>query len=87
MSPETKRLLETQQADGRGRKIPMTLGWHVGHVNGTVYFFKEGGGGGFHSEMRLYPAKGIASVVMVNSTVFNSTKFLNLMDRAFWSEN
>lgn len=87
LSPETKRLLETQQIDGRGKKIPMTLGWHVGDLNGTAYFFKEGGGGGFHSEMRLYPAKGIASVVMVNSTVFNSTKFLNRVDRKFLGEN
>lgn len=46
----------------------MTLGWHVDKVNGTAYFFKEGGGGGFHSEMRLYRGKGIESVVMVNST-------------------
>ena len=87
LSPEAKRLLETQQIDGRGKKIPMTLGWHVGDLNGTAYFFKEGGGGGFHSEMRLYPAKGIASVVMVNSTVFNSTKFLNRVDRKFLGEN
>jgi hypothetical protein len=49
----------------------------------VAYFFKEGGGGGFHSEMRIYPTKGIASVVMVNSTEFNSTKFLNRVDRAF----
>ncbi|MCM2359840.1 MAG: beta-lactamase family protein [Geobacteraceae bacterium] len=87
LSPETRRLLETRQTDGRGRKIPMTLGWHVGDLNGTAYFFKEGGGGGFHGEMRLYPAKGIASVVMVNSTVFNSTRFLNRVDRKFLGEN
>ena len=80
---ETKRLLETQQTDGVGRPIPMTLGWHIGETNRVSYFFKEGGGGGFHSEMRIYPTKGIASVVMVNSTEFNSTKFLNRVDRAF----
>ena len=78
---ETKRLLETRQSDGAGRPIPMTLGWHIGETNGAAYFFKEGGGGGFHSEMRIYPTKGIASVVMVNSTEFNSTKFLNRVDR------
>lgn len=87
LSPESKRLLETQQTDGRGKKIPMTMGWHVGDLNGTAYFFKEGGGGGFHSEMRLYPAKGIASVVMVNGTVFNSTKLLDRVDRKFLGEN
>ncbi len=80
---EAKRLLEAQQTDGVGRPIPMTLGWHIGETNGVTYFFKEGGGGGFHSEMRIYPTKGIASVVMVNSTEFNSTKFLNRVDRAF----
>jgi D-alanyl-D-alanine carboxypeptidase len=83
LSAETKRLLETQQTDSAGNPIPMTLGWHVGATRGTSYFFKEGGGGGFHSEMRLYPLKRIASVVMVNSTEFDSTKFLNRMDGAF----
>jgi D-alanyl-D-alanine carboxypeptidase len=80
---ESKRLLETQQTDGAGEPIQMTLGWHVGETHGVGYFFKEGGGGGFHSEMRLYPAKSIGSVVMVNSTVFDSTKFLNRVDGAF----
>lgn len=80
---ETKRLLETQQTDGAGRPIQMTLGWHIGETDGAAYFFKEGGGGGFHSEMRIYPTKGIASIVLVNSTEFNSTKFLNRVDRAF----
>lgn len=63
--------------------MPMTLGWHIGETHSVVYYFKEGGGGGFHSEMRLYPTKGIASVVMVNSTEFSSTKFLNRVDSAF----
>lgn len=80
---KAKRLLETQQTDGAGRPIPMTLGWHIGETHGVVYFFKEGGGGGFHSEMRIYPAKGVASVVLANSTGFNSTGFLNRFDRAF----
>jgi D-alanyl-D-alanine carboxypeptidase len=78
---QAKRLLETQQTDAEGRAIPMTLGWHVGEAQGVSYFFKEGGGGGFHCEMRIYPAKGVASVVMANSTNFSSTKFLNCFDR------
>lgn len=35
----------------------MTLGWHLGKTNGIAYYFKEGGGGGFHSEMRIYPSR------------------------------
>ncbi len=80
-SARTKRLLEMQQTGRAGQLIPMTLGWHIGKANGAAHFFKEGGGGGFHSEMRIYPARGIASVVMVNATEFNSTQFLNCMDR------
>ena len=37
----------------------MTLGWHVGILVGEQYFYKEGGGAGFHGEMRIYPAKGL----------------------------
>jgi len=80
--PETKRLLETRQTDGAGRTIPMTPGWHVGETHGVAYFFKEGGGGGFHSEMRVYPTRGIATVVLANSTEFSSTRFLNRVDRS-----
>lgn len=80
LRPESKRLLETQQSDNHGKPIPMTLGWHIGGTNGLTYFFKEGGGGGYHSEMRLYPQKDMASVMMVNRTNFNSNDFLNRVD-------
>lgn len=80
---QTKRLLETRQTNSVGQLIPMTLGWHVGETHKTTYFFKEGGGGGFHSEMRIYPTVGIATIVLANSTEFTSTKFLNHVDRLF----
>jgi D-alanyl-D-alanine carboxypeptidase len=83
LGAEGKRLLETQQRISDGDPIPMTLGWHVGRANGVRYFFKEGGGGGFHTEMRLYPDQGIASVVMVNATEFDSSQFLNRLDAVF----
>lgn len=80
---ETKKLFETQQTDRVGKPIPMTLGWHIREKSSTSYFFKEGGGGGFRSEMRIYPVEGIGSVVMANSTTFHSTNFLNRVDAAF----
>lgn len=80
---KSREILETRQTNGAGHPIPMTLGWHVGQSDGVNYFFKEGGGGGFHSEMRLYPTAAVGSVVMVNSTGFKSTPFLNRMDGAF----
>ena len=42
-----------------GATVPMTLGWHVGTLQDTRTFYKEGGGGGFHCLMRLYPSREI----------------------------
>lgn len=85
-SPKTKKLLESQQTDLTGNPIPMSLGWHIGETDSVLYYFKEGGGGGFHCEMRIYPSLQIATLVMVNSTDFNSNKFLNNVDSVFLNE-
>lgn len=82
-SPETQRLFEAAQSTGTGDAVPMTLGWHIGEADGEPYLFKEGGGGGFHAEMRIYPERGVGSVVMVNNTEFDSTTFLDRVDRPF----
>src|SRR3954467_2453014 len=57
----TKAAFYAPQRTTSGRLIPMTLGWHVGETGGVPFFFKEGGGGGFRSMMRLYAAGGVAS--------------------------
>ena len=62
----------------------MTLGWHLGMMGGVHYFYKEGGGAGFHSEMRVYPTKGLATVIMTNMTSFNSRKRLGKIDQLFF---
>jgi D-alanyl-D-alanine carboxypeptidase len=73
-------LYQPQQARG-GAAIAMTLGWHVREVDGLTAFFKEGGGGGFHCMMRVYPAAGLASVLMTNATGFDVGKALDAVDR------
>jgi D-alanyl-D-alanine carboxypeptidase len=83
LGDKERRLLETPQSLADGGPIPMTLGWHVGRVAGTGYLFKEGGGGGFHGEMRLYPARGIGSVVIANDTQFDASGFLSRVDGSF----
>jgi len=83
---DTKRLFFEQQRNNDGQPIEMTLGWHIGSDSGRQYFFKEGGGGGFHSEMRIYPVRKIASVVIANSTSFDAKGFLNTVDREFLQE-
>jgi len=47
----------------------MTLGWHIGDNDKVRYFYKEGGGAGYHSEMRIYPDQGLASVFMVHPEI------------------
>ena len=76
----TRALFGEPQRTTRGRAIPMTLGWHTGIMEGVRFLYKEGGGGGFHSMMRLYPEKGIGTVVMVNATGFDVRALLDRVD-------
>ena len=69
-----------QQQRASGRDIPMTLGWHIGSRGKQRYYFKEGGGGGFRSMMRLYKGLGIGTVLMVNATTFNVARALDTLD-------
>jgi CubicO group peptidase (beta-lactamase class C family) len=86
LKPETKNLLCLPQHSNDGKPLSMTLGWHVDELNGVHYHYKEGGGAGYHGEMRIYPAQGIASVVLTNSTGFNSRKLLSRLDELFFNE-
>ena len=85
LSEDSKGLLFSQQKTRSGKYIDMTLGWHIGILEGIQYFYKEGGGAGFHSEMRIYPTLGLASVIMTNKTSFNSRKQLSNLDRMFFN--
>lgn len=83
LSSTSKKLLFSPQQLNSKDSIDMTLGWHISNLNDTRYFYKEGGGVGFHSEMRIYPDIGLASVIMVNRTSFNSRKTLSNLDQQF----
>jgi CubicO group peptidase (beta-lactamase class C family) len=80
---ETRELLYSQQRIAHGKTIQMTLGWHIGSLDNIQYFYKEGGGGGFHCMMRLYPPAGIGTVVMANATAFSVKAFLDSNDKHF----
>ncbi len=83
LGQRAKQLLYQQQILNSGTGIDMTLGWHMAELDGTTYYYKEGGGAGFHSEMRIYPKNGLASVIMSNKTSFNSRKILSELDIHF----
>jgi D-alanyl-D-alanine carboxypeptidase len=80
---DTKAMFFEQQKSNDGALLPMTLGWHIGSLDGRRYYFKEGGGGGYHSEMRIYPDKGVGTVVIGNSASFKVAELLNRADREF----
>jgi len=71
----------SQQVGVSGLKLPVALGWHVHDDRKSSFLFKEGGGAGFHCEMRLYRSAGIGTVVMTNATNFDVSRFLSKMDK------
>jgi CubicO group peptidase (beta-lactamase class C family) len=75
-----KRLLYDARTAVPDLDVAMTLGWHVGRNDRGGYFYKEGGGGGFHCLMRLYPERGLGTVVMTNATAFPVHKLLDEAD-------
>ena len=83
LGASAKRLLYSQQKVKSGKKIDMTSGWHIGHSNNSIYYYKEGGGADFCSEMRIYPESGLASVLMTNRTSFNFKRNLSKLDENF----
>jgi D-alanyl-D-alanine carboxypeptidase len=58
----------TPQHTTDGETIPMTLGWVTGELDGARYFGKQGGGLGFHGNVRLYPDRKLATVLLANRT-------------------
>ncbi len=83
LSEKSRGLLFASQRTSEEKEIDMTLGWHVGRLEGVQYYYKEGGGAGFHSEMRIYPSQGLTTVIMTNQTSFNSRSSLSKLDRMF----
>jgi D-alanyl-D-alanine carboxypeptidase len=83
----TGMLFFSQQKTTRGEPINMTLGWHIGRLDKTQHFYKEGGGGGYHAEMRIYPVARIATVIMVNETSSRCVKLQDQIDRGFVLEH
>lgn len=80
---DTRELFFEQQHTNRGDAIPMTLGWHIGTRGGMRYYFKEGGGGGYRSMMRVYRSAGLATVILANAAGFPVRHVLDWADGAF----
>jgi len=83
LDEKSKSLLFEQQRDNDGDPVEMTLGWHMRSTKNTSFFYKEGGGAGFHSEMRIYPRSRLASIIIANNASFDVKTVLDTVDREF----
>jgi CubicO group peptidase (beta-lactamase class C family) len=80
---DTREVFYRPEHAADGTPIPMTAGWHIAETDGVRHFYKEGGGGGFHCVMRLYPDRGIGTVVLTNATAFDVRGLLDVLDPSF----
>ena len=69
--------------DARDRSTGMCLSWFSGQVSGHPYFAHAGGGGGYYCEIRLYPEKGIGSVIFFNRTGMSDARVLDNLDKLY----
>jgi D-alanyl-D-alanine carboxypeptidase len=83
LNDATRAWLYTPQRTTSGNPIQMTLGWHIGDMDSSTFFYKEGGGAGFRSMMRVYPKHGIATIIMTNATGIGVRKCLDHVDGTF----
>ena len=80
-----KRLFFAPQRARSGRLLPTTLGWHTGSLAGERYLSKPRGGHGFHSNLRIYPARSLATVFLSNQMRASEAqieRFADGLDRA-----
>ncbi len=67
--------------DHDGRELPVGLGWRLGTVGDEPYAHHLGGGGGFRSELRIYPRLGYAVAIAASETSFDTDGLARLVVR------
>ena len=80
ISQEHKQLLFTENHTNNGKPTGMCLSWYTGLLNGNRYYTHAGGGGGYYCELRIYPEKGVGSVIMFNRTGMTDERYLDNVD-------
>lgn len=68
LSAHARDQMLTAQHTRDGEPTGEALGWVMGELNGVRYVGKQGGGLGFHGNVRIYPTLGIATVLLANRT-------------------
>lgn len=83
LSAESRRTLFTENVLTGGKSSGMTASWFTGSLSGEAFFDHAGGGGGYYAEIRLYPAVGRGSVLLMNRTGMKNDRLLDEIDRAW----
>jgi D-alanyl-D-alanine carboxypeptidase len=78
---EKQRFFEENKINGKG--TGMALSWYTGQLNGHRYVAHAGGGGGYYTELRLYPDLGIGSLIMYNRSGMRDVRALDKTDAYF----
>jgi len=81
LSEATMAAMLTPFVAATGDAGEIALGWHLGHVGGEPFVHHLGGGGGFRSELRVYPKLGYAVAVLANETSFPTGEWTRLIVR------
>ena len=69
LAKDASQLMQTMVARGQAgiaSKVGVGLGWKIGQTGEQLFINHEGGGAGFTSETRIYPARGIGIVIAMN---------------------
>ena len=73
------------QALASGKPSGHALAWFVGKLRGHDYLCHAGGGPGYGSEIRIYPALGAASAFVSNETALHDRRLLDRLDATWLS--
>jgi CubicO group peptidase (beta-lactamase class C family) len=87
LSNDSRRMMFTENQTVNNKATGMCLSWFSGQLNGARYFAHAGGGGGYYCEIRLYPDKGIGSVIFFNRTGMSDERFLDKVDKYYLDSN
>jgi D-alanyl-D-alanine carboxypeptidase len=68
LSARARDRMFTEERTSDGKPTGSTLGFVIGELDGVRYFGKQGGGLGFHGNVRIYPQLGLATVLLANRT-------------------
>jgi D-alanyl-D-alanine carboxypeptidase len=68
LSPSLRDEMFAEQRTNAGERTAASLGWVVGELDGVPYVGKQGGGFGFHGNVRIYRTLGFATVLLANRT-------------------